>query len=227
MKIWHISDTHAHHHMLTIPDNIDMVIHSGDFTNYYDIYKNQVEAKDFLDWYGNLPIKYKVLICGNHDAVGERAIDYLIEKCDYFNIHYLHHTYTEIEDIKIFGSPYTPTFGDWYFNKNRNKLDKYWSKVDEDVDIFICHGPPKGILDLSYDYTHKLKYCGDKALFNHITQRIKPKFMLFGHIHNNKDIINAGILKPSAYDTIFSNGSVVTDGKFGSLSSNGNILNYE
>ena len=28
-------------------------------------------------------------------------------------------------------------------------------------------------------------------------------------------------------DTLFSNGSVVTDNKFGTLSSNGNILEYE
>jgi len=53
---------------------------------------------------------------------------------------------------------------------------------------------------------------------------VKPKLMLFGHIHNNKDIVNAGTRKVPGLDTIFSNGSVVTDGKFGRLSSNGNIF---
>jgi hypothetical protein len=53
---------------------------------------------------------------------------------------------------------------------------------------------------------------------------MQPQYMLFGHIHNCRDIINAGMLKLSAYDTWFSNGSVVTDGKFGKLTSNGNIL---
>jgi hypothetical protein len=48
--------------------------------------------------------------------------------------------------------------------------------------------------------------------------------VLFGHIHNCKDIINAGMQKLSICDTWFSNGSVVTDGKFGKLSSNGNII---
>ena len=33
MKIWHISDTHTFHGLLDIPENIDMVIHSGDATN--------------------------------------------------------------------------------------------------------------------------------------------------------------------------------------------------
>jgi hypothetical protein len=48
--------------------------------------------------------------------------------------------------------------------------------------------------------------------------------MMFGHIHNNEDIVNAGIRKVYGLDTIFSNGSVVTDGKFGKLSSHGNIF---
>jgi len=47
---------------------------------------------------------------------------------------------------------------------------------------------------------------------------------MFGHIHNCNDIINAGTRTIPGLDTIFSNGSVVTDGKFGKLSSNGNIF---
>lgn len=53
---------------------------------------------------------------------------------------------------------------------------------------------------------------------------IEPKLMCFGHIHNCEDIINAGYTKQSSYGTIYSNGSVVTDGKFGITSSNGNIF---
>ena len=108
--------------------------------------------------------------------------------------------------------------------KDRAKLDAHWSHVPEDIDVFIVHGPPKGILDLSYSREGKLEYCGCKSLRNHILNRIKPKLVCFGHIHNFEDIINAGTTKLSAYDTIFSNGSVVTDRKFGILSSNGNIL---
>jgi hypothetical protein len=48
--------------------------------------------------------------------------------------------------------------------------------------------------------------------------------MLFGHIHNCDDVINSGTRTVDGLDTIFSNGSVVTDGKFGRLSSNGNIF---
>ena len=81
----------------------------------------------------------------------------------------------------------------------------------------------KNILDLSYDQRNNLEACGDKSLMNRIKE-VQPILMLFGHLHNNKDIVNAGTRKVYGLDTIFSNGSVVTDGKFGKLSSQGNIL---
>lgn len=224
LKIWHIGDTHGYHELLKIPKNIDWVIHSGDFTNYYDIIKNEQEALNFLHWYGELDIKIKILVAGNHDAYAFKLSKKFKEWCEFYNIIYLENDYIILEGLKVFGSPNTPAFGKWYFQKNRHKLDKHWSLVDDDVDIFITHGPPKGIMDVSEDYNRKLELCGDKALKNHILNRIKPKLCLFGHIHNYKDIINAGIRTIPNHDTVFSNGSVVTDRKFGSLSSNGNIL---
>lgn len=224
-RIWHISDTHTFHKLLTIPENIDIVIFSGDCSNPRDPYNNEPEVKQFIHWFKELPIKHKIFVAGNHDTSIEKG---LIKKINFseYNIHYLENDYVNIEGIEIFGSPNTPSFGNWSFMKARDKMDKLWSKVHNNVDIFIVHGPPKGILDLSYSKDHKLEYCGCNALKRHILSRIKPKFCLFGHIHNCEDIINAGILKLSDYPTIFSNGSVVTDGKFGKLTSNGNILEY-
>jgi Icc-related predicted phosphoesterase len=87
----------------------------------------------------------------------------------------------------------------------------------------ITHGPPKGILDKSYDKIGHMESCGDKSLLNQVLA-MQPAYVCFGHIHNYDDIINAGMLKLSAYATWFSNGSVVTDGKFGKLTSNGNVF---
>lgn len=227
IKIWHISDTHGYHEQLIIPSDVDWVIHSGDFSNFYDVYKNEQEALTFLHWYGNLDIKIKILIAGNHDAYAHSVSKKFKEWCVHYNIIYLENSYITINNIKIFGSPNTPQFGDWYFMKNRAKMDKHWANVDEDVDIFIVHGPPKNILDISENFDKTLISCGCNALKNHILNRIKPKLCLFGHIHNFKDFINAGVLKLSNNDTIFSNGSVVTDAKFGKITSNGNILYYD
>ena len=219
--------THGYHNLLEIPENIDIVIHSGDFSNNYNVYFNEDETIDFLDWYGKVPIKHKILIAGNHDAFAYKNkvdFDFL---CKSRGITYLENESCTIEGINIYGSPYVPTFGNWYFMKSRDKLHKVWQTIPLDTDILIVHGPPKGILDLSYNSQGKLEFCGCKSLKNRIVNELNLKYCLSGHIHNNDDIINAGIMKLSNCNTIFSNGSVVTDGKFGKLSSNGNILEYD
>ena len=223
MKIWHISDTHTFHELLEVPSGVDMVIHSGDCSNPRDPYTNEPEVRNFIDWFSSLDIQHKIYVAGNHDTSIEKK---LVTKADFNenDIVYLENESYEIEGIKIFGSPYTPQFGQWAFMRARNKLEKLWRRaIPEDADIVICHGPPKGVLDLSYDRNNLMERCGDKSLMNRVME-VKPKLMLFGHIHNCKDIVNAGTLKVSGLDTIFSNGSVVTDGKFGKLSSNGNVF---
>lgn len=223
MKIWHISDTHGYHNLLTIPKGIDMVIHSGDCSNPRDPYTNEPEVRSFINWYKKLPIKYKVYVAGNHDSSIEKR---LVTKKDFedSNIIYLENDYITIEGIKIFGSPYTPTFCNWSFMRDRNKLDRFWCHaIHNDTDILVTHGPPKGILDKTENRDHQIEMCGDKSLLNKVLE-IQPAYHLFGHIHNCGDIINAGIQKLSICNTSFSNGSVVTDRKFGTLSSNGNIL---
>ena len=223
MKILHISDTHTYHDLLTIPEGVDMVIFSGDCSNPRDPYNNEPEVRAFIDWFAGLPIKHKIFVAGNHDTRIEKG---LVTKDDFDQncIHYLENTSVEIEGLKIFGSPHTPQFGQWAFMKARHKLDRVWKlAIPDDSDIIIVHGPPKGILDLSYDRANLMEHCGDKSLLNRVME-VNPKLMLFGHIHNCQDIINAGTRTKPGLDTIFSNGSVVTDGKFGRLSSNGNIF---
>jgi len=223
MKIWHISDTHTYHDLLTIPEGIDMVIHSGDCSNPRDPYNNESEVREFIDWYKDLPIKHKIYVAGNHDTSIEKG---LVKKIDFsmHNIHYLENDYINIEGVEVFGSPHTPRFGQWAFMKDRDKLDRFWRyAIHGYVDIIITHGPPKGALDKSYNRDGSMEMCGDKSLLNRVFE-LEPKLCLFGHIHNCKDIVNAGTLKFGNHETIFSNGSVVTDGKFGKLSSNGNIF---
>ena len=221
MKIWHISDTHTIHELLEIPEGIDMVIHSGDCSNPLNPYNNEPEVRGFIDWFSGLPIQHKIYVAGNHDTSIEKRF---VTKADFTDngIHYIENETIVIDGIKIFGSPHTPQFGQWAFMKARNKLDRIWGRaIPDDVNIVICHGPPRGMLDLSYDRYNVLEFCGDKSLLNRIKE-VQPVLMLFGHIHNNKEIVNTGTRKLYGLDTIFSNGSVVTDGKFGSLSSNGN-----
>ena len=88
MRIWHISDTHTFHNLLTIPQGIDIVIHSGDCSNPRDPYTNEPEVRDFIHWFKSLPIQHKIYVAGNHDTSIEKK---LITKKDFqdYNIIYL------------------------------------------------------------------------------------------------------------------------------------------
>ena len=99
----------------------------------------------------------------------------------------------------------------------------YIDKILLDKDILVTHTPPKGCLDLSYNRNHELEFCGCSNLLKAVF-RVEPKLHLYGHLHSGQGILNAGQMKLANLDTIFSNGSVITDGKFGKLSSHGNVF---
>ena len=147
MKVQIISDSHGKHGEIKIEEDIDMIIHCGDSTNWFDLLPNEQEFRRFLEWFLSLEVKHKVLIAGNHDAWATKLYNKEFIKSK--GIIFLEHEYVEIEGLKIFGSPYTPIFHNWHFMKDRSKINKYWEYLEPNIDILITHGPPKGILDLS------------------------------------------------------------------------------
>ena len=224
MKIWHISDTHGFHHQLNIPEGVDLVIHTGDCSNRMDPYTNEHEVRQFIEWYEQVPIPNKIFIPGNHDTSIERN---LIKGSNFISagIHLLNHDWMDVNGIKIFGSPFTPTFGNWAFMKSRETINRVWEQIPEGMDIVAVHGPCKGILDLSRNRQNVLEFCGDGALRKHVLDRIKPKYFLSGHIHNFEDIINTGFRYLPDYGITFSNAAGVTDRRFDlGLTYNGNIF---
>ena len=225
MVIWHISDTHGGHESLVRPDNFDVVIHSGDFSNSRENALRESEV--FIDWYASLDAPYKVLVAGNHDFIPYTSPALFKDLCMGTDICYLEESGVTFGGYNIWGTPYTPTFNDWAFMKNRDKMYKVWDRVPITTDILVTHGPPKGVLDLSTNRERVLEMCGCTAMANTVFNRLQLKACLFGHIHNSSTTKNSGILTLNGCQTIFSNGSTVTDGKHGQLTSHGNILKIE
>ncbi|GMF30290.1 unnamed protein product [Phytophthora lilii] len=56
---------------------------------------------------------------------------------------------------------------------------EHWTKIPSDVDVLMTHGPPHGILDLTFTALH----VGSEALLHEAVFRIRPRFHVFGHIH--------------------------------------------
>ena len=61
---------------------------------------------------------------------------------------------------------------------NSPEIKQIWSKIPNDVDVLITHGPPANILDLTISNEH----AGCAQLLKRIKQ-IKPRLHVFGHIH--------------------------------------------
>lgn len=222
MKIQAFGCTHGFHKDIKIEDDVDMLIHTGDATNYKDPSFNNNEMLNFLDWYQAQDVKYKIFVAGNHDtSIEKRLITPSNIKAR--GIIYLENTETTIEGLKIFGSPYTPTFGiGWSFNKDRSKLDKVWKQVSEGTDIIISHGPPRFILDLTENRDGLWGVCGDISLLKHC-ERVKPKHVFFSHIHNRGYINNRGTKIQEGVQ--YHNVNCVEDGKFDKgLQSSGLII---
>lgn len=116
------------------------------------------------------------------------------------NTYYLCDTGVTISGINFWGSPITPTFFNWAFNRDRGKeMSKHWSRIPKNTDILITHGPPFGILDLS---RYGLNVSCEDLLKK--VKSIKPKCHLFGHIHEAY-----GLCKVSK--STFVNGSILDE----------------
>jgi len=226
-KIWHFSDTHTHHKDLKVPNEEGLIsIFSGDCSNPKDFLQNTLEVLSFLDWYAIQNIDSKIFVAGNHDVSIEKN---RITKQDFKDrgIIYLENDSVEINDLKIWGSPLTPSFGSgWAWNKARHKLDKYWAHIPDDTDILVTHGPPKGFLDYTCNNNKRIEQCGCESLKNRVLS-LNLSAHCFGHIHNRDSIHNAGMFLGKNFDgksIIFSNGTVTEDRTQKGLTGNGNYF---
>jgi len=172
LRIVCVSDTHGKHRKTMIPDG-HILLHAGDLTEHGKL----DEVEDFNRWLGSLPHRHKIVIAGNHDfCFAERPYE---ARARITNALYLEDTATEVEGVKIYGSPWQPWFGGWAFNLPRGpELAAVWAKIPDDTDILITHGPPEGILDQN----RRGDCCGCRDLLGRVLE-LRPRLHVFGHIH--------------------------------------------
>ncbi len=197
MKIIAISDTHNQHSNLKLPDG-DVLIHAGDATGR----GTEKECIEFLDWFQTQEFKHKIFTPGNHDWWFEREPENSRAACKDRGIILLNDSGIEIDGVKFWGSPITPWFLNWAFNRIRgDKREMYcmqtgvtvsgqpikphWDLIPSDTNVLITHGPPYGILDQLIHVASGIPmdiYVGCEELTKAI-KRIKPDIHIFGHIH--------------------------------------------
>lgn len=172
MHILHLSDTHGQHHKLSKLPNADIIIHSGDSS----FAGSEREVMDFIQWFCGLPHKYKVFIAGNHDNyLYEQCVGKLPENC-----FYLCNSQVEIEGVILYG---LPLFLDEVMSGH---YDENIQKIPSNIDVLITHQPPYSILDKSATVHYGSVQLLEKVL------KIKPKYHLFGHVHDAYGIYQKG-----------------------------------
>jgi Icc-related predicted phosphoesterase len=233
MKICCISDTHNLHEELNkyftpcsiAKNNIEVLIHAGDFTDK----GTYTETKNFLEWFIALPVKYKILIAGNHEIVMDKArynekpefyhpevwqrkntdsiIDLVLQGHNKKQYYYLESESVIIEGIKFYGSPFSThaKYGGgrlppWGFQHPETILRYAWKSIPDDTDVLITHTPPEGVLD----YYHKVNQ-GSSTLAERVRE-INPTVHVFGHVHGRNGCIEID-------NTVFINAVVVNGNK--------------
>ena len=183
MRLVCISDTHGLHAGLVLPPG-DVLIHAGDCTN-----RGKLEdVQDFLQWFSEVgDFQHRVLIAGNHDFAFEqspREIRRMLPK----NVSYLEDSGAKIGGLQFWGSPVTPYFHNWAFNRRRHIINAHWEKIPQTVDVLVTHGPPYGLLDRVQDTGEEVG-C---PFLKRAVERCHPKLHVFGHIHEGYGQVQAG-----------------------------------
>lgn len=171
MKVVCVSDTHLNRPI--VPDG-DLLIHAGDLT----LSGKFQEIASAGMWLSSLPHQHKIVIAGNHDWLFEKD-NALARQALGPGVTYLQDSGTEIEGLKLWGSPWQPRFFDWAFNLDRGEpLRKKWLHIPDDVHILVTHGPPNGVLDR----LPRGEHVGCEELAKRL-EMLKPRLHVFGHIH--------------------------------------------
>lgn len=76
-----------------------------------------------------------------------------------------------------------PEFCKWAFNLPRGEAClRKWDTIPDDTDILVTHTPPIGHGDLCCTGVR----AGCVELLSTVQQRVRPKYHIFGHVHEGK-----------------------------------------
>jgi Icc-related predicted phosphoesterase len=187
MKIVAISDTHL---VKSLPDILkgikgDILIHAGDALSYGNKKEWTVFLKQLIQVRNQF--RYVIYVPGNHDGYVDDFRGECYADLKPHNIHMLIDEVISLplpehETLTIFGSPYTPKFGNWWFQYERF-TNRWKDAIPKNCDIVVTHGPRQGILDRVFRPDGSMVDrvgCDDLA---DAIDKARPGICISGHLH--------------------------------------------
>lgn len=170
-----VSDLHG---VLPAIPECDLLLIGGDVCPVTD--HRLASQRSWLDtrfrgWLERVPAKRIIGTWGNHDFIAQEGDlpdlpgEWLIDSA------------TEWEGLTVWGSPWTPTFGDcdWAFMDEDRYLEDRWACIPDDTTILVTHGPPHGRCDM----TDRGVRAGSESLERRASELRRLRLHLCGHIH--------------------------------------------
>lgn len=221
IRIVVMSDTHAltRHLKFDVPDG-DIFIHAGDFSacgslseiQEFNEWLSELPHRHKLVIAGNHELSFDPSFthpltahaCGHRSKQGlfdeipllghnkeklEAAVNTQNIRDHLTNCTYLEDSGIELYGLKFWGTPWQPEFCRWAFNLKRGQeiLNK-WNLIPTDIDILITHTPPIGFNDLCCSGVR----AGCVELLSTIQKRVKPRYNIFGHVHESYGLSSDG-----------------------------------
>jgi Icc-related predicted phosphoesterase len=128
----------------------------------------------FTEWLVATEADEIVGVAGNHDLLAEDDHE-LVAGLPWT---YLRDGGATAAGLRIWGTPWVPTFGDWAFMEPDVRLSRYFDAIPDGLDVLLSHGPPLGVLDLA----NRGVQAGSESL-REAMLRARPSACVFGHIH--------------------------------------------
>lgn len=168
----------------------DVLLIAGDFcaefTRMWDpdimrMRQTQWLMYEFAAWEQTVPAKHILITPGNHDWIMElpsgcRSRFFIDDGC-------------EIDGKKFWFTPWVSPIGSWNYLLPRDHRKAQFAMIPAGLDVLVSHGPAHKVLDRAYN--------GDDAGCPELRlaiYRAKPKFCVFGHIHEGQAHGNMAVL---------------------------------
>ena len=205
MRIVCLSDTHAKHRQVVVPDG-DVLVHAGDLTKHGEV----ETVLDVADWLRGLPHKHKLVVPGNHDFCLDISKDRYSQKArDALDAvaYYCVDRVVAIDGLRFYGAPWVPNLALWAFHDRGRDM---FRDAPCDIDVLVTHGPPHGVRDGMWEHNAAITassllgdpHTGSRHLRSYIARCPRLRAHIFGHVHEAYGLVMD--------DPIFVNAAICT-----------------